>query len=176
MSRVIRRAPTRPRAPRRRTRRALPWPALAVLGSLTFALSACGGGTPKAAPPKSTTTTSIPAAAITTPTVTIGGRSYTVPLDSGLAIPNNIASGHNIIYTSRGFLPFHLFASLGETVVWTNLSNKTITLHYRLSTEVTSPPIPPGGTYSQAFPTLTSFEFTSSTGYRGILTVGAFQS
>ena len=69
------------------------------------------------------TTTSTTAQVIASSTITIGGKVYDVPSEGGgIPIKPYSDTGQQIIYTSSGFLPRTLYASLHTPVVWTNLS------------------------------------------------------
>lgn len=151
--------------------------AAAVLIAVSVLASACGGGGNEAATkstPKDSTTTSVLPPEITTPTVTIDGNTYNVPTEHGGPIPNSVAEGQQIILTKKGFLPFRLFAELNQVITWTNLTAKTVVIRFEYST-VKSAPIPPGGTFTYSSSSSYTFNYVSSSGFRGIVAIGAFQ-
>jgi len=155
-----------------RPSRTAPILALVVLPLL---VAACGSS-PKTPPPRAVpTTTSTTAPVITSPNVTIGGKTYSVPSEGGgIPIKSLADTGQQVVYTSSGFLPRTLYSSLQTPVVWTNLSAKPL----RLSLEhvgLAPVTIPVGGTYSWT-PNVLDFAYESSTGDGGIVNVGAFGS
>jgi hypothetical protein len=138
--------------------------------------SACSSpSTPAAAP--TTTTTSRPAPEITTPTVTIDGHSYRVPTEFGSTpIVPSVDSGGQIILTDKGFLPHELFAEIGQTITWTNLSSRTVTIAFQHMPGTTRHTLSVGGSFTYSSSTLISFEYASSSGYHGIVHIGQFQT
>jgi hypothetical protein len=149
--------------------------ALALAG-LGFLASACSSpSTPAAAP--TTTTTSRPTPEITTPTVTIDGHSYQVPTEDGVRpIVSSVATGGQIVLTDKGFLPYQLFADIGQTITWTNLSSHRVTIAFEHMPGTTSHILPVGGSFTYSSAGLINFEYRSSSGYHGIVHIGQFQT
>lgn len=148
---------------------------LVASAAIGIVLSGCGGAS-TATPPShqpTTTTSSVPATPLPGPTVDIHGHTYPVPTENGHEIGPSGAAGTQIILTSKGFLPFHLFAGLNTTIVWTNLTSKPVRIWFEYSA-IHSGSIPPGGHWTYSSKTLQSFVFRSSTGYHGQLDIGAF--
>lgn len=134
-------------------------------------LSAACGSSPSTSAPSTTTTTL--ANPLTSAYVTIDGRQYPVPTEDGVAISNFSNSGQAIVLTSSGFLPHHLFAALSTPVVFSNFTDQAVTLTIEHIPGLKPVTIQPGGTYSWV-PTVLSFSYESSTGYWGLVDVGAF--
>jgi hypothetical protein len=144
---------------------------------LALTVSACGTSTASpptakgtAPPPPVTTTT---AQAITTPTVTIGGKTYTVPTDGDSATITPFSdSGQQIVLAASGALPRTLYSALKTPVVFTNLTAHPLTLTIK---DAGIPPatIVSGGTFSYT-PTVLAFAYTASNGAAGIVNVDAF--
>ncbi len=161
-------------------RRALP--IAGVIVAVGVLLAACGGGssatssTTSSSPNSSTTTPSL-APEITSSTVVLNGQSVKVPTEAGTTpIPNTNGQGQQIILSPHGFLPSSLIASLKESVTWTNLTSKPVTISFHYHGTPVSYTLAPGGAFSYYFPTLDNFVYSSSTGYHGSVSVGAFQS
>jgi hypothetical protein len=146
-----------------------------VLACAVFGLAGCGNSPAKHPQAQSTTTTtSIPTPAITTPTIIIKGQSYKVPTEGGSEpIDNFTDSGQQIVLTSKGFLPYHLLVASNVPVTWTNLTPKTVTLNFGHS-EIRPEVLKTGASYTYPGTGLLSFIVTSSTGYHGAVTIGAF--
>jgi hypothetical protein len=162
-----------------RTRRAI-GAGLSLL-ALGLVLTACGSSGPTSSPTTKpdSTTTSIPTPQITTPTTTIDGHTYPVPTEPsapGKPIDTYVATGDQVILTSKGFVPYRLFADLNTTITWTNLTGHTVTIRFLREGGARSGPIPPGGTFTYSSKTLDNFEYQSSTGFHGIVNIGAFQT
>jgi hypothetical protein len=161
---------------RPRSRRLLARLVLAgTLGTLALLAAACGGsGTPAAQGP--TTTTSTTAPPINTATVTINGQTVSVPQEgAGTSANGRIATGQNVIWTAKGFLPAWLFANAGQPIVFTNLSNRSVTI------SVIPLGIPPftvaaGKSYSlMPTPGVDQFQYSTDHGhYWGKAQVGVF--
>ena len=145
---------------------------------LALTVAACGtstASTPTAAkgtapPPPVTTTT---AQVITTPTVTIGGKTYPVPTDGDSAtITPYSDSGQQIVLTASGALPRTLYTALKTPIVFTNLTAHPLTLTIE---HVGIPPatIASGETFSYT-PTVLAFGYKASNGASGIVNVDAF--
>jgi hypothetical protein len=150
--------------------------ALAVLVSLSGCSSSPSGPAKAAGTTRSTTTTSLLAPAILSKQVTIDGHTYAVPSEDGVhAIDPSVATGGQIILTNKGFLPYRLFVQLKQVITWTNLSSHPVRITF-LHLPDKSKLIPVGGTYTFSSPTLLNFEYTSSSGYHGIVAIGAFSS
>jgi hypothetical protein len=141
-------------------------------------IAGCSGGTGPA-PTSSTTsstTTSTPAQAITTPTVIINGQSVTVPTNvPGKPITPNLETGGQVIISSTGMLPYKIFVRVGQTVTFTNLTDKPVSVKSKFQNYFSSGPIAPGGTFSYSSPTGISILYKTSTGFEGRLIIGAFQ-
>jgi hypothetical protein len=149
-----------------------------VLGALTLAaivLSSCSSSpAPPAAASSSSTTTSVLTPAILTPTVSIHGHTYQVPTEDGVhAIDPSVATGGQIVLTDKGFLPYRIFVQLKQVITWTNLSSHPVRIMF-VHLPVKSGLIPVGGTFTYSSPTLINFEYVSSSGYHGIVAIGAF--
>jgi hypothetical protein len=151
-------------------------------GALAFVFAAVGpilagcssSPSTSAAPPASSTTTSVLTPAILTPTVTIGGHTYQVPTEvPNQSIDPSVASGGQIVLTNRGFLPWRLFAQTSQKITWTNLSSHPVRITI-LHLGIESSTIPVGGTFTYSSPTLVNFQYVSSSGYHGIVAIGAF--
>jgi hypothetical protein len=123
---------------------------------------------------KSTTTTSLLTPAIVARQVTIDGQRYAVPSEDGVhAIDPSVATGGQIIITNKGFLPYHLLVQLKQVVTWTNLSSHPVRVTF-LHMPIKSNLIPIGGTFTYSSPTLIDFEYVSSSGYHGVVSIGSF--
>ena len=146
---------------------------LAGVGA-SFALAACTSApAAKSTTPTVPRTTSTTAPEVTTPTVTINGQTFQVPTETGSRPIRQVNdSGQHIILTSKGALPQQLFSSVSTPVVWTNLTDETLTL--RLA-HLGLPPqeIAPGASYSWT-PNVLDFGYSASNGARGGVNVGAF--
>jgi hypothetical protein len=167
--------------------------ALILLGpclSAVVALGACSSNhadvankttttTTSTTPPStgaSTTTSSFPvtgpsvATIAASKTVTIGGKTVKVPTDSGVPISTSDADGQQIIISVGGFLPQRLYSTPSEQIVWTNLTNQpeqVIFDHF----PVTSPVIPPGGTFSWKSAASESISYHSVGGMRAVVVI-----
>jgi hypothetical protein len=149
---------------------------LFALGGLSLLASACSNSpTPAAAP--NITTTSRPIPEITTPTTTIHGQSFPVPNDGG-AKPINSAvdTSGQIVLTDKGFLPQREIADLNQTITWTNLSSHPVTISFSHMPGTSPHQLPVGGTFTYSSPTLINFEYLSSSGFHGTVSIGAFTS
>jgi hypothetical protein len=154
---------------RARTRSLLPALAVAAL----VVLAGCSSGPSTAARPPATTT-SVLTPAVIARNLVINGHSYPVPSEDGVhAIDPSVATGGQIVLTKKGFLPYRLFAQLNQKITWTNLSSHPVRITF-LHMPVKSGLIPVGGTFTFSSPTLTNFIYTSSSGYHGVVAVGAF--
>ena len=130
-------------------------------------------GSPSSSSPTVRSTTSTTAQVIGSSTITIGGKSYDVPSEGGgIPIKPYSDTGQQIIYTSSGFLPRTLYASLHTPIVWTNLSPKPLVLTL-VDVGVAPVTLATGATYSWT-PNVLDFGYKSSTGDAGIVNVGAF--
>ena len=149
--------------------------ALGAVVTVALLLSSCASGSPPAASAaKSTTTTSVLTPAVISRTIVIHGHSYPVPSEDGVhAIDPSTDTGGQIILTNKGFLPYRLFADLKQKVTWTNLSSHPVRITF-LHQPVKSKLIPVGGTFSYSSPTLINFEYVSSSGFHGIVSIGSF--
>ncbi len=151
--------------------------ALGALMTVALTLSGCSGSSnPASSAAKSTTTTSVLTPAIISKTLTIDGHTYQVPSEDGIhAIDPSVDTGGQIILTDKGFLPYRLFVDLKQKITWTNLSSHPVRITF-LHLPVKSGMIPVGGTFSWSSPTLINFEYVSSSGFHGIVAIGAFTS
>jgi hypothetical protein len=123
---------------------------------------------------KSTTTTSVLTPAILSRNLTINGHTYPVPSEDGVhAIDPSVATGGQIVLTNKGFLPYRLFVQLKQVITWTNLSSHPVRLTF-LHLPIKSTMLAVGGTFTYSSPTLINFEYTSSSGYHGIVSIGSF--
>ncbi len=146
-----------------------------ALTALAAGAAGCSSGGTTTAPTSSTTTSILPPA-ITTPTVVINGKSFTTPTESpGHAVPPYVGSGGQIIISTKGVLPYHLFAGLGQKITFTNLTPKPVVIKTKFHSYFTTGEIPVGGTFSWSSPTSVSLGYTTSNGFNGVIAVGAFQ-
>ena len=146
----------------------------AVCLSAGLGLAACSSSspTPTTTTQHVTTTTYLLPPQVLTPTTVINGQAITVPTQTGgKAIAPYSDTGGEIILTDKGILPFHLFVSLGQTITWTNLCSKSVTIT-ATSKDFASGPIPPGGTFTWKSDTLISERYAVSNGYQGRFDVG----
>ena len=149
---------------------------LVVVLAAGAALAACSSSssTPTTTTQRATTTTYVLPPQVLTPTTIIDGQTINVPTQTnGKPIAPYNDTGGQIILTDKGLLPFHLFADLGQTITWTNLCTKSVTVA-ALSKDFTSPAIPPGGTFTWKSDTLISERYAVSNGFQGRIDVGAF--
>jgi hypothetical protein len=153
---------------------------IAVLASLVLAaltIAACG--TSQSA--SSTTVRTLPftdvqgtAPPITTPTVILNGKSYPVP-NEGTAekwITSQEDTGQQVIYTSKGFLPAWLFASLNTPIIFTNLSPHPVTIFFPY-VPLSRHTLAPGASFSYT-PNQLSFQYRATNGDWGKAQVGVF--
>jgi hypothetical protein len=126
----------------------------------------------------STTTSSIPvtgpslATIAASKTVKIDGKTVKVPTDSGVsvAVNNDDADGQDIAISVAGFLPLKLYSTPSEPIVWTNLTDQpqqVIFDHF----PVTSPVIPPGGTFSWKSASSESISYHSASGMHAVVVI-----
>jgi hypothetical protein len=103
-------------------------------------------------------------------TVTIGQKTVKVPTDSGRPITSEVADGQQIIISAAGFLPQKLYSTPSVPIVWTNLTDQDekVTFDYF---SVTSPVIPPGGTFSWKTQDSESIAYRSSSGLHAVVVV-----
>lgn len=149
---------------------------LVVVLAAGAGLAACSSSpsTPTTTTQRATTTTYVLPPQVLTPTTIIDGQTINVPTQTnGKPISPYNDTGGQIILTDKGILPFHLFADLGQTITWTNLCTKSVTVA-ALSKDFTSPAIPPGGTFTWKSDTLISERYAVSNGFQGRIDVGAF--
>jgi hypothetical protein len=147
---------------------------LFALGGLSLLASACSNSSSPAATP-TTTTTSLPTPEITTPTVTIHGHSYPVPNDgAGKPIDSAVDTSGQIVLTNQGFVPQREIVELKQTITWTNLSSHPVTISFLHMPGTTPHKLPVGGTFTYSSPTLINFEYVSSSGFHGTVSIGAF--
>jgi hypothetical protein len=149
---------------------------LVVVLAAGAGLAACSSSspTPTTTTQRATTTTYVLPPQVLTPTTIIDGQTINVPTQTnGKPIAPYNDTGGQIILTDKGILPFHLFADLGQTITWTNLCTKSVTVA-ALSKDFTSPAIPPGGTFTWKSDTLISERYAVSNGFQGRIDVGAF--
>lgn len=168
----------------------------AIIGLVAVAaslLAACGSNSPKSASTSSTTTTtSSESDSQTTNTtattavdgatgpsistidssksVTVGGKSVTVPVDSGKPVLPGVDDGQQIAITEGGILPSKLYANPSQAIVWTNLTNQSQQVKFDYFS-VTSPVIPPGGTWSWSTQDSESIAFRTTSGMRAVVIV-----
>jgi hypothetical protein len=173
------------------TRKQILFPA-AVL-ALCCALGACGSSpkatdatkptattsastTPTTSPGSTTTTAKIP---LTGPSVTkidgsktvaVGGRTVTVPTDGGKPIVQGVDDGQQIVISATGFLPERLYSDPGSAIIWTNLTNQPQQILFD-AFSVTSPVIPPGGSWSWKTQDSESIAYRSASGLSAVVTV-----
>ena len=148
---------------------------LGVLALAAFVSAGCSSSpSHSAAPSSSSTTTSVLTPAVLTPTVSINGHTFQVPTEDGIhPIDPSVATGGQIILTNRGFVPYRLFVQLNQKVTWTNLSSHPVRITF-LHLPIKSGVIPVGGTFTYSSPAFINFAYVSSSGYHGIVAIGAF--
>jgi hypothetical protein len=146
---------------------------LLALGGLGLVASACSSSPSRAAAP-TTTTSSLPTPEITTPTVTIDGHTYPVPNDGGRPIDSAVDSSGEIVLTDKGFLPQQEIVDLNQTITWTNLSSHPVTISFLHMPGTTPHTLGVGGTFTYSSSTLQNFEYVSSSGFHGTVSIGAF--
>lgn len=116
-----------------------------------------------------------PAPEIKTATVTISGQVCPVPRSTGGApIDPYNDSGGSIIISDKGVLPYNLLPNIGQPIVWTNLTSSPVRVSL-IGYPLTSPTIPPCGTFTHTFTTSYDFSYRTSNGHLGQVNVGAFQ-
>jgi hypothetical protein len=106
--------------------------------------------------------------------VTIGGHTYQVPMSDGHAIDSAVDNSGQIILTDQGFIPYREIVNLNQPITWTNLSSRPVTISFQHVPGSTSHVLPVGGTFTYSSPTLQNFEYVSSSGHHGIVSIGAF--
>lgn len=143
-------------------------------GNSTSSTSTTGPTSQSTAP--STTSPTIPvtgpslATIDSSKTVTVAGKTVKVPIDSGRAITQNVADGQQIIISASGFLPQKLYSTPSEWIVWTNLTNQSERVMFDYFS-VTSPVIPPGGTFRWKSAASESIAYQSSTGMHAVVVI-----
>jgi hypothetical protein len=164
---------------------------LCALGGLPLLAAACSStpspaaaptttssraATPATTTPSHSTTTSHPTQhpQTTTPTTTIDGHSYVVPTDGKKPISPAVDSSGQIVLTDKGFAPQQEIAGLNEKITWTNLSSNPVTIAFSHMPGTTPHQLPVGGTFTYSSPTLINFEYVSSSGFQGNVSIGAF--
>ncbi len=151
--------------------------AVVLVASVGLAAASCssGSGSASSTTPKNTTTTSILPPEVVTPTTIINGQSVTVPTEQpGHAISPVGETGGQVIITPKGILPYRLFANLNQTVTFTNLTSKPVSLKTDFFKYFSTGEIQPGQSFSWSSPTSVSIGYTSSNGFKGLLIIGAF--
>jgi hypothetical protein len=103
-------------------------------------------------------------------TVTVGGRTVKVPTDSGKPITTDVGDGQQIIISAAGFLPQKLYSTPTVPIVWTNLTEQDQQVVFDYFS-VTSPVIPPGGTFTWKTAASESIAYRSSSGMRAVVVV-----
>ncbi len=94
-----------------------------------------------------------------------------VPTEIGTTpIAPNIDDGQQIIISAGGLLPARLFSDPKIPVTWTNLTDQTEQVIFEYL-PVTSPPIPPGGSFSWTSPSSQSIAYRTASGLHGVDTV-----
>ena len=148
---------------------------LCALAGLSLLATACSSTPSRAAAP-TTTTTSHPDQhrQTTTPTVKINGHSYAVPTDGKKPINPAVDSSGQIVLTDKGFAPQQEIAGLKQTITWTNLSSNPVTIAFSHMPGTAPHQLPVGGTFTYSSPTLENFEYVSSSGFQGNVSIGAF--
>jgi hypothetical protein len=146
---------------------------LLALGGLSLVASACSNSPSPAAAP-TTTTSSAPTPEVTTPTVTIDGHTFQVPTSDGNPVNSAVDSSGQIILTDKGFLPYREIVDLNQPITWTNLSSRPVTISFLHMPGSKRRTLPVGGTFTYSSPTLQNFEYVSSSGHHGIVSIGAF--
>jgi len=142
--------------------------------STTTSLPTSSTAVPSTALPSTTTSFPVTGPSVATiaasKTVTVGGRTVKVPTDSDRPISSSVADGQEIIISVGGFLPQRLYSTPSDPIVWTNLTNQpeqVIFDHF----PVTSPMIPPGGTFSWKSAASESVSYHSSLGDHAVVVI-----
>lgn len=95
----------------------------------------------------------------------------TVPTERGTRpIDPIVDAGQQILITSHGLVPQHIFSLVTEKVTWTNLSGtvQNIVFDY---VPVRSPAIPPGAQYVWTPSTAIEIAYRTTSGMKGVLTL-----
>ena len=103
-------------------------------------------------------------------TVTVGGKRVKVPTDSGKPINSVDGDGQQIVISAEGFLPLKLYSTPSVPIVWTNLTDQDQKVAFDYFS-VTSPVIPPGGTFSWETKDSESIAYHSDSGMRAVVVV-----
>ena len=158
---------------------------LCALGGLSLLASACSDSPSRAAtrsnsssqasaPSTTTTSHSTSHPQTTTPTVTINGQSYVVPHNGKKPINSAVDSSGQIVLSDKGFVPQQEIVGLNQKITWTNLSSNPVTITFAHMPGTTPHQLPVGGTFTYSSPTLINFEYDSSSGFQGFVSIGAF--
>ncbi len=137
-----------------------------------------GSTTPTTTPSGSSTTTTdkVPLTGPTvsqidaSKTVSVGGKSVTVPTDGGKPINAQVDDGQQIVISATGFLPAKLYSNPGSAIVWTNLTNQPQQVIFN-AFSVTSPEIPPGSSWSWKTQDSESIAYHSVSGLEAVVQV-----
>jgi hypothetical protein len=103
-------------------------------------------------------------------TVAVGGKTVTVPTDGNKPVNPSVDDGQQIIISATGFLPAKLYSNPGSAIVWTNLTNQPQQVMFN-AFAVTSPVIPPGGTWSWTTQDSESIAYRSASGLTAVVQV-----
>jgi hypothetical protein len=135
-----------------------------ALVAMALALTACGGGTTSSA---STTSTTAPVRY-----VHVNGKRVRVPVEPDGSLPSpGPESGDQVVITSSGFQPDHLFARVKVPITFTNLSSKPQQIDFE-HFSITSPVIAPARKWSWTPKTGVSIQIVNREGQTGILDIG----
>jgi len=142
----------------------------------------CGGGTTPTAVTAPATHPSTPATTLasTGPSVdeiihadrvVVGGVSVAVPRQNLYRhVSPVVDAGQQILIAAAGFLPHRLFANPNVPVVWTNLTDQPQQVTFD-HLPVTSPVIPPGGSWSWTSVNSQSISYHSVRGAAAVLAI-----
>lgn len=159
-------------------------PGAAVAAGLVglLALGACGSGPSGSSGSTSTTSTSPATAAVhvTGPSVqqilhstqvVVDGKSVAVPYQIGTRPVSPIYdTGQHVLITVGGLLPKELFSARTYPVVWTNLTDQPQQVVFE-HLPVTSPVIPPGGTWTFTSVSAQSISYHTHSGMHGVVQI-----
>jgi len=103
-------------------------------------------------------------------TVAVGGKTVTVPTDGNKPVNPSVDDGQQIIISATGFLPAKLYSNPGSAIVWTNLTDQPQQVLFN-AFPVTSPVIPPGGSWSWKTGDSESIAYRSASGLTAVVQV-----
>lgn len=150
-------------------------PGFGLLLAVAVTLAGCGSSTPARSASTSVSSTT---AVVTGPsvdailhssTVVVGGREVAVPDQVGSRpVSPTYDMGQHVLVSVGGVLPKWLFATRGEPVVWTNLTDQPQQIVFD-HLQVRSPPILPGGTWTFTTVSSESISYHTTSGMHGVV-------